>query len=444
LRKTIEEHLYCFKRYTQGVEYDYVDASLGVPAFLSRVPYDGVILHYTLLGARRDRRYFRHFLRSAGNLKNVRAPKVAIPQDEYDNTSGLWQFFNACGVETVFTCAMERDYEKLYPVGKVGLKYRITTLPGYVDELALARIESGGYRQKDRLVDIGHRAGRLPYWFGRYGQRKYEIGGVVKDYCQRYTNLKVDISSRGQDLFLEGGLMKLLGWGDSWLKFLGRCKAVLGCESGTRLLDVDGSIRDCVESYMGEHPEASIDEVEGTCFAGKEGEINLLTVGPRHFEAAMTKTCQILLEGDYAGILKPGIHYIELKSDYSNLKEVIGKVQDDRNRNKVVEKAYEDLVLSGKYSYRVFANQVIDHLRKVGKPMRKNGREGLRGGIGRSKMLTRLLVWLWGKYSKGWLTFEDVYGWLVYRCLVIPGSWLKRILFGLPSGRGRRDDEKKG
>jgi hypothetical protein len=178
---------------------------------------------------------------------------------------------------------------------------------------------------------------------------------------------------------------------------------------------------------MGEHPEASIDEVEGTCFAGKEGEINLLTVGPRHFEAAMTKTCQILLEGDYAGILKPGIHYIELKSDYSNLKEVIGKVQDDRNRNKVVEKAYEDLVLSGKYSYRVFANQVIDHLRKVGEPMRKNGREGLRGGIGRSKMLTRLF-----------------YGWLVYRCLVIPGSWLKRILFGLPSGRGRRDDEKKG
>ena len=53
----------------------------------------------------------------------------------------------------------------------------------------------------------------------------------------------------------------------------------------------------------------------------------LFTVTPRHFEAIITKTCQVLLEGHYKGVLVPERHFIPLKPDWSNLEHILEKLK---------------------------------------------------------------------------------------------------------------------
>jgi hypothetical protein len=68
------------------------------------------------------------------------------------------------------------------------------------------------------------------------------------------------------------------------------------------------------------------------------------------------------MEGKYAGIFKPSIHYIEIKSDFSNINEVFSLIQNKDYCQNIAENAYRDVVLSGKYTYRQFANMVVEHI----------------------------------------------------------------------------------
>jgi hypothetical protein len=71
------------------------------------------------------------------------------------------------------------------------------------------------------------------------------------------------------------------------------------------------------------------------------------------------------VEGDYAGIFKPGIHYIEIKKDWSNLPEVMDRIRDVELCENIAENVFRDIVLSGCYTYRNFVKFVIDHVREV-------------------------------------------------------------------------------
>ncbi|PKN80951.1 MAG: hypothetical protein CVU51_14565, partial [Deltaproteobacteria bacterium HGW-Deltaproteobacteria-1] len=70
--------------------------------------------------------------------------------------------------------------------------------------------------------------------------------------------------------------------------------------------------------------------------------------------------CQILVEGEYGGILKPGIHYIEVKKDWSNLKQVIKQIGDHDLCKTIAGNAYRDIVESGRFTYRKFVDTVIE------------------------------------------------------------------------------------
>jgi len=75
---------------------------------------------------------------------------------------------------------------------------------------------------------------------------------------------------------------------------------------------------------------------------------------------------------------------IELKRDFSNLDGVLRLMKEDSLRAGIVERAYEDIVVSGRYSYRAFANLVLrDALGSVPVPQR--------AGVSRHPSL--LLTW---------------------------------------------------
>jgi hypothetical protein len=81
-------------------------------------------------------------------------------------------------------------------------------------------------------------------------------------------------------------------------------------------------------------------------------------ISPRLFEAAQSKTAQLLVEGEYDGILEAERHYVPLRADMANLDEALERIADVADTEAFAERAWEDLILSGRYSYGAFAAHV--------------------------------------------------------------------------------------
>ena len=64
------------------------------------------------------------------------------------------------------------------------------------------------------------------------------------------------------------------------------------------------------------------EEVEQQCFPGLEGHFQMTAISPRVLEAALLESCQILVEGDYSGLVQPWEHFIPIRSDASDFQEV--------------------------------------------------------------------------------------------------------------------------
>ena len=345
------DHLYSFERYGHPHVFDYVNIFLGLPFYIKYANYDAIILHYSLLGMRCSPIHWKKLMKSLVNLKDFNGLKIAIPQDEMYFTEDLCALFKAINVHTVYTCAYPIDYQTLYPTEKSGLKKYITTLTGFVDEDSLSTIQKLQKDLPQRDIDIGYRGNNLPFYIGRHGQLKAILAHKFVDVLKN-SSIISDISIDPDKVF----------FGHDWLRFLLRCRTMLGCLGGSGLHDPNGAIRKNTINFIKEHPHATFDEVEEHCFKGLDNTLHLFALSPRHFECAMTKTCQILVEGDY-DIFKPSIDYIEIKKDFSNIQEVLEKIKDIAYCEKIAENAFNNIVLSEKYTYRTFVNDVISHIK---------------------------------------------------------------------------------
>lgn len=357
-RNTIKEHLGSFEKYSEH-NVMYLNGFLGTPWFIKFFKFDLVIYHYTFLSQKwLGPEHFKGFLRRNKALKDVKGYKIAMPQDEYVFSDLLCEFFKEYKVDSIYTCFYPEDYEKVYPYEKTGTKNIRTNLTGYMDEKTLERISSKFYKpHSERSVDIGYRARKLPFWLGKHGTIKWMLTEKFEEACKDL-HLNTDLSNDEKDVFM----------GDEWYHFLANTRVVLGCEGGASLLDVDGSIREKVNAYVDDNPKANFEEVEEKCFPGLDGNISLFAISPRHFEACMTRTCQVLVEGTYHGIFKPEVHYIELKKDFSNLAEVVEKIKDVNYCERIAERAYNDIILNCQHTYSIFVKSVISEaMAEVGK-----------------------------------------------------------------------------
>jgi hypothetical protein len=217
-----------------------------------------------------------------------------------------------------------------------------------LDDAEAARIAQIADRHPDRDIDIGYRAWHAEPWLGRQGQLKTRIAEVFLASAPSL-GLNVDISTREKD--------KL--YGDDWSRFLVNSKYTLGVEGGSSVLDHDGSVAACSAQYLKDKPDASFEEVESACFPGRDGELGLSALSPRHLEACAARTCQILVRGDYDGILQAGRHYLAVEPDFSNVPEVLETVRRDDRRAAIVDAAYRDVVASGRWTYRRLVDDVL-------------------------------------------------------------------------------------
>ncbi len=344
LRHSVYAHLTLFEN-RDDYTCIYWNVANGCPGWLRKIECDVIVLHTTLLSARYGLQVaYDDWLKGLSWVAESQSLKIALPQDERYFSKQLCAWLERFKVDIVFSVLIHkpRAFEKVYKSYHGPAKF-FPCLTGYIDKKSLPDPEFT--RWKDRKYDIAYRAKTLPLWIGRAGQLKKQINDKLEQ-CLSGLDLVYDISADVKDTKL----------GTDWLKFLHNAKLIAGCEAGGSGFDETGEVTRYINNQKskGRFPTfAEIDSKFGPQWDGHD----FFVLGPRHLEAAATGTCQLLVEGQYSGVLKRGQHYIPVKKDLSDLCDVIKNLDWDEAQE-IARKAYCDLVLTDKYTYATFANIV--------------------------------------------------------------------------------------
>ena len=274
-------------------------------------------------------------------IREAKTVRVMFIQDEYRQVNDFVQRMREMDVDILFTCVPFPEVTKVYPKEKLPRVRIFCTLTGFTPE-SLARTRPDFV--SDRPIDVGYRARSIGYWFGELGQEKVRVASRFLKLT-RGMGLNCDISTREEDRI----------YGSGWVRFLRSCRCVLGTESGASVFDFTGDIAHKTQEYVAENPGATFEETRERCFPDQDGRIRINQISPRVFESIACGACLVLFEGAYSGIIRPGEHFIPLRKDFSDLDEVVRKIKDKEYCRAMAERAYRDVVVPGRYSYRAFA-----------------------------------------------------------------------------------------
>jgi hypothetical protein len=348
---TVREHIHAFRRHSSLPVFE-INTELDLPSGLWDVEPGVVLLHYSLFGSG----YYQVPPDLQTWLRRTSAVKAAFFQDEFYFSRKRFGFVNDFGIDLVYTHVSPRYF------GEVWNRYAPRTrpvfnLPGYVDGGMLEAARRFARPDAERDIDVSYRGRPLPPHMGAGSQEKRVIGERFRALAAG-TALRVDIETSEEKRL----------YGKQWYEFLGRSKATLGVESGVSFMDLED---ECLDEYLrlrAQGLDPTLEQLEAGALGRWDGNIPYRTIGPRHFEAAAFRICQVLFEGEYSGAMEPMVHYLPLANDFSNFDEVANWLQDADLRRRITDRAYDDLIGSGRYSYESFVRKVEEDLFAAGVP----------------------------------------------------------------------------
>lgn len=343
---TIREHLEAFRRHSQH-RFHFLPAT-DFAAFvevsgsgLNLSCYDAIALHYSVRVSVPS-----HLTQGVADaVAAYRGPKLLFIQDEYDKVETARGWMERLGIDAVYTNVPECSLDFVYPRDRFPKVDFISTLTGYVPEDPA--IDDFVQPMADRTLRIAYRGRSLPYHYGALGQEKYRIGVDVRRLAEIH-GLSVDIEVEEDKRI----------YGAEWYRFIGSARATLGSESGCNVFDIDGSLA----RLAAEHRDLSFEQFAESYLKDRDGLVRMNQISPKIFEAIRLRTALILFEGEYSGVVKPNEHYIPLRKDYSNIDEVFTRLEDISFLETMTERAYRDVIASGRYSFQNFVAGVDDYL----------------------------------------------------------------------------------
>lgn len=349
---TIREHLSSFQAFSKHTIY-YASATHNVDCNFDLSCFDVIVLHYSI----RVSLTWHLSPKFAAALKNYKGHKVLFIQDEYDCTETARDWIENLDIQTVFTCVPEEYVEKVYPRLRFPKVNFVQNLTGYVP-IEYENMKTLIRPLKDRKHVIGYRGRNLPFWYGNLGREKVEIAQKMRTVCDQnsiVTDIEWDDSKRI--------------YGEGWYEFIASNKSTLGTESGSNVFDDYGSLKENIEAELKANPAIGYDKIFNKYLEPYEDKVKMNQISPRVFESIALKTALVLFEGTYSNIIIPDVHFIPLKKDFSNVQEVLQKVTDDVYLENMTERAYNDIILSQKYSYKSFVDQFDSLMNQYGQPM---------------------------------------------------------------------------
>jgi hypothetical protein len=354
MRAALRQKLRALDASAAGHRVVYWNAAYPVPRRVRELRVDALVLDNTLLAARwapgfQARRASFEWVASSPALK------IGFPQDEYNHAHVLDDWLADLGVDVVFSIYGPEHRQRLYP--RMARRARFErALTAYVDERAASRRAGVVLPHARRPLDLAYRAEGLPPRFGRLGQAKLRVAGEIGPRA-RAAGLRVDISLNARDAIL----------GDRWFPFIASARAVLGSESGASAIDLRGELVARERELLADRPGLTFEEFDAAMPAGWDCT-PLGAVGPRHLEAAVAKSAQVLVAGDYDGVLEPDVHYLPVRADFADADDVVERLGDGALLERLAENAHRDVVLSGRYGYAALAARietVLDEERRL-------------------------------------------------------------------------------
>lgn len=352
---TIHDHIGSFSRYSRHRVHTFNPRNLGRSRFLDLDHFDVVVIHYSLVVIWDD--YFSPWFRD--RVARYDGLKVQFLQDEYRWVDRITAVMRSLGIDVLYSVVPPDGVAAVYE-DRLPETETLFTLTGYVPDSLVGR-ETPLLR--DRPIDVGYRGRSLPYWLGRLGYEKIEIG---RGFLARSDalGLRTDIA------WSENARI----YGSRWFSWMASCRTMLASESGSSIVDWDGAAEQAVRAYLAEHPTASYEEVESRVLAPFADSPGINTVSPRVFETAAMRTAMIMFPGEYSGVVRPWEHYIPLAKDFSNIEEVADRVRDAAFLEELTTRAYDELIRSGRYSYARFVAQFDDDMEERATGPRRDGR----------------------------------------------------------------------
>lgn len=336
---TISEHIQSFQNHSCYKVWT-INSEFGFPKNLGKLSFEIILLHYSLFGSY-PFKLSNKFLQYLKNQEN--SYKIAFFQDEHIYCQQRFELINEIKIQHIFSLLEPQFFKKTY--------YKYTTvdlittgIPGYVSENLIVASKKYFVPDEKRMFDIGYRGRKLPVFMGKEALEKFEIADSFIKYSKNW-DLKLNINTE------ESGRI----YGDNWYKFISNCKGVIGVEAGVSIFDLEGTVFKEYNDLLIKNGRVTYEDLASSIdLTHYEGVIPYRCISPRHFEAAAFKVCQILFEGHYSGVLEPMKHYIPLYKDFSNIEQVINLFNDDKIRQIITQNAYDDLIKSGRYSYKQF------------------------------------------------------------------------------------------
>lgn len=372
---TVVEHVNAFVAHSRFPVWA-INVDHGFPPALDGLSPRIILLHYSLFGSgnfQLDTRS-RRFLDQATN-----SYRIAFFQDEHQYCGQRFAFIDSYRIDCVYTLVEPQYHDLVYGRHTRGPRL-IYTIPGYVSDQLVETAARRSIPDVDRRIDVGYRGRSLPFHMGRGSQEKREIGGRFAEMAKGL-GLRLDIAvDEGSRLY-----------GDRWTSFLANCRAVIGVEAGVSIFDIEDRVWTDARRMFSDNPAITFEEMSSRLLEPWEDNIPYRTISPRHFEAAAFRVTQMLFEGHYSGILEPMVHYLPLRKDFSNFDEVIRLFGDPDVRRSLTDRAYADLIASGRYSYGVFIKQFDEDLEAAGFHPTTDALERMRIGrlLGRGTTLGR-------------------------------------------------------
>ena len=274
-------------------------------------------------------------------VRRSRATKIVFMENEYRlflEKTAFAEQFGAAFVTTQFPLSQVRAfYRPLTSATVLPLTHALNPAVFYP-----------GSSHRDRDIDVGTRSVDYPWYFG---DRDRWIANRFGEVIQS-TRLRVDMSTDPN----------LRMCREDWAAFLRRTRCTVSSEAGSSCIEADDKTRKAVNSFLDQHPNTSFDQIYIEFFAGRKDMISGKSISSRHLEAMGTKTTMVLIEGQYNDVLTSGVHYIPLRRDLSNRNEVIERLQDLDDVERMAESAF---VTAHQHTH---SQRLDDLLSAVGRP----------------------------------------------------------------------------
>jgi hypothetical protein len=340
---TIHHHIQSFKRYSKHDIQLFNPRNLSRSRFLNLGAFDVVVVHYSITVIWDDylSQWFRDRIAAYDGLK------VQFIQDEYRYVDEITAQIRGMGIDVLYSVIPPTDVPAIYG-GRLPDTEILFTLTGYVPE------DIDGVRitpLAERPIDVGYRGRSVPYWLGRLGHEKVEIG-------RRFLAEAPALGLRCDIAWSERSRI----YGRAWYEWIASCRSMLGSESGASIVDFDGSAEAAVRRHIAERPFDSYPELERSALAPFLDGPSINAISPRVFESAAMRTALVMFPGDYSGVVEPWTHYIPLEKDFSNLPEVAAQIRDVDGLIDLTNRAYDDLIASQRFSYQRFVAQFDEEI----------------------------------------------------------------------------------